>query len=445
MPYLDYAITYAPFVVAPVVLLIILGIILRVVVPTNAVHIVQRSGSTTSYGRGQPAGNTYWRFPSWVPRFGVRVTVLPVSIFDRKLVDYAAYDVDRVPFVIDVVGFFRINDSNMAAERVKDFADLEHQLEPILQGAARTILATSPIDQILGDRAVFSEKFTSEVTKDLAGWGVEPVKSIELMDIRDANGSQVIQQIMAKKKSAIEADSRVAVANNGQRAKQAEIAAVRAVQLSQQEADEVVGQRTAQKDQNIGTAQAMKDQNIGIAQQKADQAIQDEAKATQEKVMAVKNVATVRAAEIERDAKVVAAEQAKQVAIRTAEGQKQALVLAAEAALSQATLGAQGIQAQGEANAKAKQLLQVAEIAGQVELAAKIGENKPYQEYLIKIRQVEANQAIGIEQAHALEKANVRVVATANDAASGLNLVSLGTGIKALIDNITKPEDKEAA
>src|SRR5207249_175669 len=140
--------------------------------------------------------------------------------------------------------FFRICDSNAAAERVRDFEELEAQLEPILQGAARTILATSAIDEILGSRAVFAEKFTKEVAKDLESWGVEPVKSIELMDIRDADNSKVIAQIMAKKKSRIEADSRVEVAANQQRAQIAEIEAGRQVQVQQQEAAELVGIRT---------------------------------------------------------------------------------------------------------------------------------------------------------------------------------------------------------
>src|ERR1700712_5177498 len=95
------------------VFLVFLAIAFRTVVSTNYVHIVQSSRRTTSFGRGQDKGNTYYSWPSWVPLLGVKVTVLPVSVFQQTLMDYAAYDIDRVPFVIDVVAFFRIKDSNM--------------------------------------------------------------------------------------------------------------------------------------------------------------------------------------------------------------------------------------------------------------------------------------------------------------------------------------------
>src|ERR1700760_4018404 len=98
--------------VAVLLFLLICAIAFRTVVSTNYVHIVQSSRRTTSFGRGQEKGNVYYAWPSWVPLIGVRTTVLPVSVFQQSLMDYAAYDVDRVPFVIDVVAFFRIKDSN---------------------------------------------------------------------------------------------------------------------------------------------------------------------------------------------------------------------------------------------------------------------------------------------------------------------------------------------
>ena len=88
----------------------------RVVVTTNQVHIVQRGGTTTSYGRGQPAGNTYYRWPSWLPVVGVKVTILPVSIFSRKLANYAAYDIDRVPFETALQSLLRQSDPHATYE-----------------------------------------------------------------------------------------------------------------------------------------------------------------------------------------------------------------------------------------------------------------------------------------------------------------------------------------
>ncbi len=421
-----------------VVFLLFIAIAFRTVVSTNYVHIVQSSRRTTSFGRGQDKGNTYYSWPSWVPLLGVKVTVLPVSVFQQTLMDYAAYDIDRVPFVIDVVAFFRIKDSNMAAERVHDFKDLMEQLKAVLQGAARTILASEPIDHILGDRAVFGEKFTTEVMHQLEQWGVEPVKSIELMDIRDANESQVIANIMAKKQSFISMESRKAVAENNRAAETAEIEAKQAVDIRTQEAQQLVGQRTAARTQAVGIAEQQAQQEVGLASQRSQQAVNEQAALTAQKQMDVERVKQVRAAEIKKEAQLVEAEQARQTqivraegerdaAIRKAEGEKTRTVLAAEGNLSQAQLGAQGTKAEGEAKALAEQLMLTAPVTAQITLAKEIGTNKGYQEYLVSIRTIEANQAVGQAQAKALESAHVRIVATASDPAQGLTLAKLGS------------------
>ena len=420
------------------VFLLICAIAFRVVVSTNYVHIVQSSRRTTSYGRGQEKGNSYYSWPAWVPLIGVRVTVLPVSVFQQTLMDYAAYDVDRVPFVIDVVAFFRIVDSNMAAERVHDFNDLLQQLKAVLQGAARTILASESIDHILGDRAVFGEKFTTEVSHQLSQWGVEPVKSIELMDIRDAAESQVIANIMAKKQSFIAMESRRAVAENNRAAETAEIEARQAVEIRQQEAQQLVGQRTAERTQAVGIADQQAQREVGLASQHTQQMVNEQAALTAQKSMDIERVKQVRTAEIKKESQLVEAEQARQTqivraegerdaAIRKAEGDKQRTVLSAEGNLSQAQLGAQGIKAEGEAKALAEQLMLTAPVTAQITLAKEIGTNKGYQEYLVSIRTIEANQSVGQAQAKALESANVRIVATASDPAQGLTLAKLGS------------------
>ena len=202
-----------------------LGALLRVVVPTEAVHIVQSARRTTSYGKETGNGNVYYAFPAYLPLLGVVVTIMPVSVFDLELKAYEAYDKDRLPFKVDVVAFFRVSDSNVAAERVKDFEELRNQLHSIVQGAVRTILANSVIDEIMRERSIFGDRFTQEVSKQLIHWGISAVKNIELMDIRDSDGSSVIHSIMEKKKSHIEMESRTEVAKNKKDAEMAEILA----------------------------------------------------------------------------------------------------------------------------------------------------------------------------------------------------------------------------
>ena len=90
---------------------------LRRVVPVNEVHILQTRKSTVSYGKGFDS-NTYYEWPSRIPVIGLTKVMLPVSNFAINLPDYAAYDKERVPFLVHVMAFFRISDSNTAAQRV---------------------------------------------------------------------------------------------------------------------------------------------------------------------------------------------------------------------------------------------------------------------------------------------------------------------------------------
>jgi flotillin len=399
----------------------LISIFFRTVVHTNEVHIVQSAKSTVSYGKDQKAGNKYYDWPSWMPFIGVQVIKLPVSVFNVNLNDYAAYDKGRVPFKIDIMAFFRIEDSNRAAQRVKTFSELGTQLQGILQGAIRSILASSEIEQILQGRAEYGTKFTEAVESQLKEWGVTNVKSIELMDIRDADQSNVIANIMAKKKSLIEKESRVEVAENMRVAQEAEIAAKQAVGVRQQESEQIVGQRTAEKNREVG-----------IAQQKAEQQIKEAQKVTTEKMMAVLEVEKTRQADIEKKAQVIAAEQHKDVlviqaeaeklkTVKVAEGIKEQTKLVAQGNLEQAKLHAEGIKAEGEAKGAAETAILMAPVSTQITLAKEIGENDGYQTYLIKIEEIKKNQAVGVEQAQALKAAQIKIIANSGDVVSGVH------------------------
>jgi flotillin len=388
-------------IVAWLALSFLFALFLRTVVETNEVHIVQSGKKTVSYGKGEQAGNVYYSWPSWVPKIGIKKIILPVSVFDVQLKEYAAYDKGRVPFVIDILAFFRIDEPNMAAQRVSTVKELELQLEGILKGASRSILATSPIEEILEKRAEYGEKFTEATEQQLKAWGVTNVKNIELMDIRDAQGSEVIQRIMAMKQSLIEKESRTAVAGNMQAALTAEIEAKRQVSLAEQEAMETVGKRTAGQEQAIG-----------IAKQQAQQAIKEQERETATKSMAVQQVNTVRTAEITRDAEVVKAEQEKLVAIKVAEGR-----------FGAAAQDASATRVKGEAEGAALLAVQLAPVNAQITLAKEIGSNKEYQQYLVTVRQIEANQVVGIEQAKALETAQIKVIANSAGPVDGVKTV----------------------
>jgi flotillin len=58
-----------------------------------------------------------------------------------------------------------------------------------------------------------------------------------------------------------------------------------------------------------------------------------------------------------------------------------------------------------------------------------IGTNENYQHYLVTVRQIEANQVVGIEQAKALEAAHIKVIA--NSTAGPVD------GVKSVMDLFT--------
>ncbi len=398
--------------------LIIASFMMRTVVSTNMVHVVQSRRKTTPYGTGQKAGNVYFRWPSWIPALGVTVIRLPVSNFDLSLLAYEAYDRDRVPFIVDVTAFFRIEDTAVAARRVVNVKELEEQLSLIVQGAVRKVLADDVIDSIMLERAKFGNAFTEEVGDQLKEWGVTSVKSMELMDIRDGEGSRNVTNIMAKKTSFIEMESRTEVAENTKKAETAEIESQQVIDVRAQEAAEAVGQRTAEKDKAVG-----------IAEQQSRQEVLTQEKLTKERTMAVHRVEQVKQEEIEKDRQVVAAEQDKQTRVIRAEGELEAQQKEAEA-----------IRVVGVARADAEKAMKLAPVMAQIELAKEIGANDGYQQYLAMLEAIKAHIVVGQEQAKALQTADVKVIANEGNAGEGMNRVmdlfssKGGTNLSAMVE-----------
>lgn len=416
-------------------LLIAIPVTLRRVVPTNEVHIIQSSKKTTSYGKDTGNGNTYYEWYSWIPILGVTKIVLPVSVFNIYLSSYEAYDKGKVPFVVDIVAFFRIADSNVAAQRVSSFEELRNQLIAIIQGSIRTILSSFEIEDIMHTRSTFGTSFTEEVQEQLKNWGVSTVKNLELMDIRDSRESSVIKNIMEKKKSLIEMQSRTEVAKNLKEAQIAEINANQEVKIQDQEAK-----------RSVGLKEVDVQKEINISAQKATQSLKEEEKITKEKEMSVLRVNNVEEANINKEVSIVKAEEIKQTTVINAEGEKNKQILDAEALLESKKREAEGIRAEGAAKAEAEKLMQLAPVQAQIELAKQIGENENYQTYLISVKQIESMQNIGIAQAKALEKADVKVIANASNGnvSNGIDKITDifssngGTQLGAMLEGISQ-------
>lgn len=409
----------------------LVAIITRRVVPTNMVHIVQSSKKSVPYGPKQSAGNTYYEFPSWVPFVGVLVSKFPESVFSISLKDYEAYDKGRLPFIVDVKAFFRISDSTTAAQRVSSFSELEGQLTAVLQGAVRRILATSTLENIMEDRSTLGEAFTKEVDSQLREWGVSTVKMIEFLDIRDSGSSEVIKNMMAKEKSRIEKESRIAVALNMQEAQTKEIEAKRVVDNSKTDAEQQVQLRVAEKDKIVGQAKEKSTQDVLAEQRSTKEREMDIIKVQEirnaEIVQAVKVVeeqTKQKQAEITKNIVVINATAEKDVKLVEAEGVAKSQVTIADGNLQATIKTAEGIKETGKAEAEAETAKLLAPVTAQTTLAEKIAELPTYQSYLVEIRKVEAQEAVGKAQAGALEKAEVKIIANGGDIQSGVGSIS---------------------
>lgn len=398
---------------------------LRIVVPTNMVHIVQKRSKSVPYGRGKAAGNVYFHFPAWIPFIGIVVTQFQESIFQINLKNYDSYDSARLPFMIDVSAFFKVADAETVAQRVASFSELIAQLESILQGAVRRILATTKLEDIMQERSALGDRFTEEVQLQIKEWGVESVKTIEFMDIRDASGSTVIANIMAKEMSRIEMESRVAVANNTQTAETKEIEAKKTIDLSKQDALQQVGIKTANKEREVG-----------ISEEISRQQILDQQKTTQEKTMQVAQVSSVKQAEIN-----------KEVAIVQAQQEQQQIQINADANLYSATQNAQSVKIEGLARASAEQAMLEAPVNAQIKLAHDIGENQSYQQYLITIKTIEVDGEVRKANAVALEKADLKLLVNSGDVQSGINKITDllgskgGTALSSMLQSLTQSSE----
>jgi flotillin len=442
-----------------VVILYVLS--LRRIVPTNVVHIVQRGSQTVSYGT-KKSSNVYYEWPGWLPKLGVTVRVLPVSNFDIELKRYEAYDKDRVPFVVDVKAFFHIADTNVAAEKVESFEELKGQLENVVQGAVRSILAKSKLEEIMEERSVFGKQFTEAVNSDLKNWGVEAIKSIELMDVRDADNSQVIHEIMAKRMSAISMESRTEVAKNTKLAEQAELIARQEIDVTKAETERIAGEAQAKSMQAIGIAKAEAAKKAGIAEQQSISDIAQAERATAEQQMEVLKVQQVKQAEIDKEKEIIQAEMVKRKIEIQAEADKFSVETEAIAKLEAQKKDALGIQAVGEAEAKiiaakgtseaeAEKARQLASVIAQTELAKEIGENQGYQDYLIRVKTVDKEQVVEVAKAEAMAKAlqsaDLKILANSGDVQSGMNKFSDilsakgGSQINGLLESLKQTEE----
>lgn len=416
---------------------------LRKVVPTNEAHVVQKASKSVSYGKGVDNGtnwNVYLAWPSWVPVVWVSVQKLPLSIFDLQLNDYEAYDSGKVPFQVDITAFFEIREPEVAAQKVFTIGELKDQLNETLKWVVRKVLASKDIVEIMESRVEIKKEFYDQVFGAVKSWGIK-LQNVEFMDIRDANGSQVITNIMMKKRSQIESESQIEVAENQKMAaieKENKLAEARSAAAKAKSTADIIAS-DAERDAEIKVIENEKltqnqeidkERILAIQKEEAKQKLYEAEKITKERELAVKQVDEEKNAEIAKNIELIKADEQKQKVIIDAQADKESIELAASADKVKVELEASAEKNRIESIwiAKAKEIdyIGTAKAKNQTQMAEALNTfDSASIDFMKKELDVNLSEIVDLEKAKALWKADVKVISTG---ANG------GEGVKSFMD-----------
>ncbi|MDQ7023373.1 MAG: SPFH domain-containing protein [Candidatus Gracilibacteria bacterium] len=424
------------FGVVSAVIIIYIITQLRKVVPTNEAHVVQKGNSSVAYGKGFKGGNVYLNWAPWVPVVGISVQKLPLSIFDLQLNNYKAYDSGKVPFQVDITAFFEIKDPETAAQKVESISELRNQLNETLKGVVRKVLASKDIVDIMESRTEIKDEFYDQVFGAVKSWGIM-LQNVEFMDIRDDDGSQVVTNIMMKKRSQIESESQIEVAENQKNAiiekenKEAEARSAAAAAKSRADIIASDAQRDAElkvieNEKLTQNKEIDKERILAVQKEEAKQKLYESEKLTKEKELAVKQVEEEKNAEIAKSIELIKADEQKQKLIIDAQADKEVVELGAIADKIKVELSTEAektqIESIGIARAKELDYIGTAEAKNKTQMAEALNTfDKESLDFMKKELDVNLSEIVDLEKAKALAKADIKVISTGKNGGEGVN------------------------
>ena len=285
--------------VALIVLAVLLAMAWYRIVPANFAHVVVRRGQTRVYSphaeQSTSGKAAYFMIPKWVPYWGVRVHMMPLSMLEINVKDFLAFDRDRVRFECDIVAYMVVHDALMAAKRFPfGVNELKDQVFKIIKATTRDTTTKLTIREIINDRPAIARRVHEFLSPEVVKWGLS-LQALELVNLQDPKdgSSTAIHDISSIAEVQINSEARQ---KNAEQVKQARL-------------------KEAEAEQAAATRELERDEMVGVRTQHRDQQIAREQQAAQEERMKVMRVEQVRKAEIQRDA-----------AIETAEGEKQAVI-----------------------------------------------------------------------------------------------------------------------
>lgn len=282
------------------------------IVGANEVHVIVFMGrgrkvyGSIKSGDGQQYKTSYFYVPFLMKRYIMPTTNVKLNVDDIKLKDSLV-----APFVCDVITWLHIADPVKASERLdfssdddfvqNVFRSLHQDLIAIVQAVARTSAMKQEILEIMRDRETFAKTVSQEVNGVLESWGVKLV-NLEVNDIRDDNGSHVIQNYEQMRKAQVESTARKEVAIRDREAVETEQENRRQAEVAKADSERVFGIAQQQRDRDIGIAEQGKEQDIAVAEQLANETRVAALRTLEVGQADVKRQATVTTAQGEADA-----------------------------------------------------------------------------------------------------------------------------------------------
>jgi flotillin len=319
-----------PVFIVPLLVIVLLFLVAAtyarnyVKVPPNKVAVFT--------GRGQPKvvrGGARFRVPVLE-----RVDFMELEPFNVQVVLQRAYSSEGVPVGVEAVGLMRFgSDDTSIQTAVERFltmnrSDLHAQLNEILSGSLRGIVAKMTVEELNGNREELARSVISEAGDALSKIGME-LDVLTVQNVADANG--YLDSLGRKRIAEVKRDADIGEADAERETKVRSAEALRQGEVAEAEAATAIAE--AQRARDIKLAKI--DAEVKAEQARAAQA-GPLADAEAKKAVGVANEQAeaarveARIAVEERDI-IAPADAARQAAIATAEGQRQASILAAQA------------------------------------------------------------------------------------------------------------------
>lgn len=249
-------------------------------------------------------------------------------------------DVNVAPFKCDITCWFKIQDPDLAAEKLDVDADgsivesVRETLNAQIQGVARAAAMEQEVIDLMRNRKVFSDSVYKEVNGDLDDWGIQLVK-LEIIDFSDTDESHVIKDYEKRREAVIESKTRIEVAEQTQLAEVKEAEARKLSEEARIHTQQEIQMKEVDMMQTVDTRKA--EARIKVAEQ-LEKANDKEVKA--------KKTEIVGRASYEAEAAEIIAKGRAQAQVKEAEGQSQGITLLAKA-------DAEKIRSLGKAEAEA--------------------------------------------------------------------------------------------